>query len=302
MKRAFGPTGVKVSVIGQGTAWMGAPGQVQSDIKALLRGLDLGLNHIDTAEMYGKSEPMVGIALTHHRAIHNRRDEVFLVSKVKPPNASYAGTIEACEKSLDKLRVDYLDLYLLHYPEPDEDPPLSETMRAMEELIRQGKIRAIGISNFYTVEQVKEVEATLGKEPLACNQVEYSLGRRRIECSLLPYCQSKNIAIVGYGPLGRAQGRGKWVAEPGDGVRSPLPDRDSPGGRVLIEIAKAHDATIVQVVLAFLVHEPGTFTIPKAGRIKHVEENAGALHLRLTPQDVSAIDAAFPITDYAFSL
>ncbi len=296
MKRAFGPTGVEVPIIGQGTAWMGAPGKVKSDIEALWRGLDLGLNHIDTAEMYGKSEDLIGIALA------NRRDDVFLVSKIKPPHATYAGTIKACERSLAKLKTDYLDLYLLHYPEPHEHPPLRDTMRAMEELVRMGKIRAIGISNFYTVGQVKAAEEALEKEPLACNQVEYSLGRRGIERELLPYCQSKNIAIVGYGPLGRAQGRGAWVDEPGEGVRSPRPEPVSPGGRVLIEIAESHDATMVQVILAWLVHKEGTFTIPKAGQIKHVEENAGALHLRLTPQDVSAIEASFPITDYIFSL
>lgn len=236
------------------------------EVAALRRGLELGLTHVDTAELYGEAEDVTGEALA------GRREGVFLVSKVLPSNASYAGTIEACERSLDKLGTDHLDLYLLHWP---GSHPLRETCRALEELVARGKTRWIGVSNFDT-DELREVEACLSKEPLACNQVYYDLEHRGIERELLPYCQSREVALVGYSPFGSGAFR-RLAADP-----------------TLQRIADARGASVAQVVLAFLTREEGTFTIPKASSLAHVEDNAGALALRLEPGEVAAIDAAFP--------
>lgn len=273
MQRSFGPTGVEVPVVGQGTWQMGR--DRARDVAALRRGLELGLTHVDTAELYGAAESVAG------QAIAGRRDRVFLVSKVLPSNASYAGTIAACERSLDALGTDHLDLYLLHWP---GSHPLGETMRALEELVARGKVRALGVSNFDTAE-LKAAREALTREPLACNQVYYDLEHRGIEVELLPYCQAHGIALVGYSPFGSGA----------------FPDVER-GNAALLRVAEAHDATPAQVVLAFLTREPHTFTIPKASSLEHVEDNAGALELRLTPEDVARIDAAFPAPDHPVPL
>jgi diketogulonate reductase-like aldo/keto reductase len=193
IKRKFGRTNIEVPVIGQGT-WMieGDRNTERLAIEALRLGLDLGMTHIDTAEMYGNGrvEEMVAETIT------GRREEVFLVSKVLPSNASYEGTIRACERSLKRLKTDWLDMYLLHWPGAH---PIRETMRAMEKLVAEGLIRLIGVSNF-DVEELKAAEKALRNEPMACDQVLYHLGYRGIERRLLPYCTKRKIAVVGYAP------------------------------------------------------------------------------------------------------
>jgi diketogulonate reductase-like aldo/keto reductase len=267
MKRRFGPSEIEVPVIGQGTWQMGR--DPDAEVAALRRGLELGLTHVDTAEMYGPAEDVTGQALAD-----GRRDGVFLVSKVLPSHASYAGTIEACERSLDTLGTDHLDLYLLHWP---GSHPIAETMRGLEELVAQGKTRLIGVSNFDT-DGLRAAEAALTRERLACNQVHYDMEHRGIERQLLPYCQERQIALVGYSPFGQGA----------------LPSPTSRGGEALARVAAAHEATPTQVILAFLTRLEGTFTIPKASRLAHVEDNAAALGLRLSDAEINELDAAFP--------
>jgi len=272
IKRKFSWAGVDVPVIGQGT-WMieGSGDARRQAIKALQQGLDLGLTHIDTAEMYGNGlvEELVA------EAIEGRRDEVFLVSKVLPSNASYEGTIKACKRSLKRLKTDRLDLYLLHWP---SNHPIKETMRAMEKLVAEGMIKLIGVSNF-DLQELEEAEQALSKQQLACNQVFYHLGYRGIERHLLPYCTKNGIAVVGYSPFGH-----------GD-----FPSPQSAGGRVLAEIAERHNRTPRQVALNFLTLHPNVFTIPKAGHPEHAKENSGAVSWSLTGEDIAAIDRAFPV-------
>ena len=268
-RRPFGATGAQVPVIGQGT-WQMEADDRRTAVAALRRGLDLGLTHVDTAEMYGRGavEELVG------EAVAGRRDEVFLVSKVLPQNASRAGTVAACERSLRRLGTDRLDCYLLHWPGRH---PLAETFRGFEQLLADGKIRAFGVSNF-GVEDLEHAAALGPVERIACNQVLYHLGERAIEHDVVPWCALRGVALVGYSPFGSGA----------------FPAPRSAGGRVLAEVAAAHGATPRQVALAYLVRDPHTFTIPKAGRRAHVEENAAAAALRLAPEDVARLEAAFP--------
>ncbi|MBI4538407.1 MAG: aldo/keto reductase [Gemmatimonadetes bacterium] len=263
-RRPFGPTRPDVPVIGQGT-WLMERARKRS-IAALRRGLDLGMTHIDTAEMYGdgRVEELVG------EAIAGRRDEVFLVSKVLPENASRKGTVAACERSLRRLRTEGLDLYLLHWP---GDHPLEDTIAAFEELTGAGKIRAYGVSNF-DVKDLRHAVSLAGPGRIACNQVLYHLRERAIEHAVLPFCAERGIALVAYSPF--AQG--------------DFPERS----RELRAIAGAHGATPRQVALAFLTRHPSVFAIPKAGRSEHVEENAAAGELVLSNDELAEIDRAFP--------
>ena len=270
--RKFGWTGVEVPIIGQGT-WMidGNSEKESRAIQTLRLGLDLGMNHIDTAEMYGNGhvEELVG------EAIAGRRDEIFLVSKVLPSNASYEGTIKACKRSLKRLKTDWLDLYLLHWR---GSYPLSETMRAMEKLVAEGLVKYIGVSNF-DVEDLKEAEQVLQTEQIACNQVLYNLRDRGIERRLLPYCSKKRIAIVGYAPFGHGN----------------FPSPSSREGKLLIEIGRRHNRTPKQVALNYLTRHPSTFTIPKTTRSQRVRENSGGVGWQLTEDEVNEIDRAFPL-------
>jgi len=261
--RPFGGTGESVAVIGQGTWGMGESRRTEKDeIAALRLGIELGMTHIDTAEMYadGGSERVVG------RAVEGRRARVFIATKLWPDNASYAGTLKACQQSLRRLGTDCVDLYLLHWPSTH---PIRETMRAMEELVGRGQIRYIGVSNF-DVSQLKAAQAALTRERLACNQVLYHLRDRKIERDLLPYCETENIAVVGYTPLVKG-GFHKGV---------------------VAEIAKKHNRTPRQVALNFLTRHPSLFTIPKASQAEHVRENAAALDITLSPDDLKAIGQA----------
>ncbi|SPF56913.1 conserved hypothetical protein [Candidatus Sulfopaludibacter sp. SbA4] len=258
--------------IGQGT-WMieGARDAERRAVEALRVGIDLGLTHIDTAELYGngRSEELVG------EAIAGRRDEVFLASKVLPSNASFDGTLRACERSLKRLGTDHLDLYMLHWK---DRYPIAETMRAMERLIDQRQIRFAGVSNF-DVAEVQEAQAALRNHRLASNQVLYHLRERAIERHLIPYCQEHQIAVVGYTPFGREK----------------FPGPDSAGGKVLAEIAARTGRTGRQVILNFLTRLPDVFTIPKAASAEHTRENASGTGWRLSAEDIAAIDRAFPV-------
>ena len=269
-RHAFGPLPREVPVVGQGT-WMFEASGPERAIAALKRGLDLGMTHIDTAELYGAGVAEQLIA----RAIHGRRDEVFLVSKVLPENASRRGTAIACENSLARLGTDRLDCYMLHWR---GSHPLAETIEAFEQLQRNGKILSWGVSNF-DVDDLDQALAIAGEGRIACNQVLYHLAERAIEHAVLPWCERHRVAVVGYSPL--AQGR--------------FPAAPTPGGRVLHKIAEAHRATPRQVALAFLVRRSSLFTIPKAARAEHAAENAAAGDLHLSDADIAAIDAAFPL-------
>jgi diketogulonate reductase-like aldo/keto reductase len=227
------------------------------------------MTHIDTAEMYGtgRVEEFLGTALAGVE-----RARLFVTTKVLPSNASYRGTLEAADRSLRRLRMDYVDLYLLHWPAED---PLEETMRAMARLVADGKVRFVGVSNF-DVPEMLEAVSHLDGIPLACNQVLYHLRERTVERRVIPAARERGIAIVGYTPFGRGS---------------------FPSSNVLDRIAGKHAATVRQVILAFLTRFENAFAIPKASQIAHVEENAGAGDVRLDEDDIAAIDAAFPAGD-----
>ncbi|KRE00530.1 oxidoreductase [Bosea sp. Root670] len=269
MQRSFGASGPSVPPIGQGS-WYSEQGDRREAIAAFRRGLDLGLSHIDTAEMYGdgRSEALIG------EAIEGRRDEVFLVSKVLPHNASRRGVQAACERSLKHLRTDRLDCYLLHWRGPH---PLAETFSAFEALKQEGKILSWGVSNF-DEDDLDEALATAGPGKIACNQVLYHLRERAIEHAVIPWCEHNGVAVTAYSPFGH----------------DDFPAAGSAPGKVLAEIAASHGATPRQVALAFLTRRESVFTIPKAGRVPHVEDNAGALNLALSDAEIARIDAAFP--------
>jgi len=265
-RRPFGPSKHEVAVIGQGTWYVAGPAAEA----ALRRGLDLGMTHIDTAEMYGDgaAEETVGAAIA------GRRDDVFLVSKVLPHNASRTGTVAACERSLARLRTDRLDCYLLHWR---GQYPLAETIAAFDKLQQAGKILSWGVSNFDEAD-LAEALAIAGPGRIACNQVLYHLQERAIEHTVIPWCEKQGVAVVAYSPFGH----------------SDFPDAQTKGGRVLHGIAAAHKATARQVALRFLVRTPVLFTIPKASNLKHVADNAAAGDLYLSSDDIARLEAAFP--------
>jgi len=274
-RRRLGSTKHEVAVIGLGT-WYLERGDRASAIAALRRGLDLGMNHIDTAEYYGVAENVTG------EAIAGRRDDVFLVSKVMPGNASRTGTMAACERSLARLRTDHLDCYLLHWR---GEHPLAETFAAFEQLKHDGKILSWGVSNF-DLADLEEAWALAGDGRLVCNQVLYHLEQRAIEHAVIPWCEQHGVAVVGYSPFGHGN----------------FPGPRTKGGQVLVEIAHAHGATPRQVALRFLVRQPALFTIPKASSPEHAAENAAAGALRLTDTELARIDRAFPLGPRPHSL
>jgi diketogulonate reductase-like aldo/keto reductase len=263
----FGSDGPKVPVIGQGT-WYIDRGDRAGAVAALRRGIDLGMTHIDTAEMYGDAEPVVA------EAIAGRRDDVFLVSKVLPSNASRRGTITACERSLKRLKTDRLDCYLLHWR---GSYPLAETVAAFEELAGAGKIRSWGVSNFDTGD-LDEMLAVAGKGKIACNQVLYHLKERAIEHAVIPWCERHGVAVVAYSPFGH----------------NDFPSPRSQPGAVLQTIAKKHGVSPRQIVLSFLTRKPVVFAIPKASSAEHAADNAAAGKLKLGDDEIAALDQAFP--------
>jgi diketogulonate reductase-like aldo/keto reductase len=266
-KQKFGSNGPEVSVIGQGT-WYIDRGDRRTAVAALRRGIDLGMTHIDTAEMYGDAELVVA------EAIAGQRDEVFLVSKVLPSNASRRGTIMACERSLARLKTDRLDCYLLHWR---GSHPLAETVAAFEQLVSSGKIRSWGVSNF-DADDLDEMLAVAGEGKIACNQVLYHLRERAIEHAVIPWCEQHGVAVVAYSPFGH----------------DDFPQPRSKGGEVLQAIAEKHRATQRQVALSFLTRRPSVVAIPKASSPGHATENAEAGDLELGSGEIAALDNAFP--------
>ena len=268
--REFGSTGRRVAAVGQGS-WRAEEAGAAAVIASLRRGIDLGLTHIDTAEMYGAgaAETLIG------EAIAGRRDQIFLVSKVLPGNASRRGTVAACERSLARLKTDRLDCYLLHWR---GSYPLEETIAAFESLIGSGKILSWGVSNF-DVDDLDEVASIAGAAHPVCNQVLYHLKERAIEHAVLPWCEKHGTAVVAYTPFGQTPG---------------IFAGRGPQAEALRAVAAARGATVRQVALAFLLRHRHTFVIPKAAGLGHVEENAGAAALALSETDLERIDAAFP--------
>jgi diketogulonate reductase-like aldo/keto reductase len=237
----------------------------RDEVAALQVGLDLGMTLIDTAEMYGNgaAEELVG------EAVAGRRDEVFLVSKVLPSNATRRGTVTACERSLRRLRTDRLDLYLLHWRGPT---PFEETLAVFEELVQAGKVRYWGVSNF-DPDDMEELVGVPGGGSAATDQVLYNLTRRGIEYDLLPWCREHNIPIMAYSPIEQ----GRLLSHP-----------------ELKKVAARRDATLAQVALAWVLTREGVLPIPKAGTPEHVRENRAALDVRLTKEDLATLDRAFP--------
>jgi diketogulonate reductase-like aldo/keto reductase len=266
-QQKFGTNGPEVPVIGQGTWYIDRGGR-KGAVAALRRGIDLGMTHIDTAEMYGDAELVVA------EAIAGRRDDVFLVSKVLPSNASRRGTITACERSLARLKTDRLDCYLLHWR---GSYPLSETVAAFEQLVSAGKIRSWGVSNF-DADDLDEMLAAAGQGRIACNQVLYHLKQRAIEHAVIPWCEQHGVAVVAYSPFGH----------------DDFPSARSKAGEVLQAIAQAHGASPRQVALGFLTREPQVLAIPKASSEQHAADNAAAGTLKLGSDEIAALDLAFP--------
>jgi len=261
------PDGLEVPALGQGTWHMGESARLkQQEITALKLGIELGMTLIDTAEMYGSGGAEEMIA----EAIAGRRDELFLVSKIYPHNASRTGVPAACERSLRRLRTDRIDLYLLHWP---GSHPLAETVDAFEALKAGGKIRYWGVSNFDTAE-IKQVSSLPNGAACATDQVLYNPDTRGIEFDLLPWCAHQHMPIMAYSPVGQG----------GRLLRS----------KALAAVAKRHEATPAQIAIAWSLRSGAAISIPKATNPAHVRENAAAGDITLTAQDLAEIDAAHP--------
>ncbi|QQG48264.1 MAG: aldo/keto reductase [archaeon] len=258
--RRLGKTNEKLSVIGMGTWRIGvfsSPEEKAKQTAAIRRGLDLGMNLIDTAEMYagGRSEETVG------EAIRERRDDAFIATKVSPENLSRTSVISSCNSSLKRLGTDHIDLYQVHWPNPSI--PIEETMRAMEELVDQGKVRYIGVSNF-SVPQTEEAKSALRKNELASNQVEYSLVSRGVERDILPYCERERISLIAYTPLARGS---------------------IPSSRFPAPIRERYGMTPAQMMLNWVTRSERVLAIPKTARADHMEENANSVSVRFTQEE-----------------
>jgi diketogulonate reductase-like aldo/keto reductase len=277
-RKSLGKTGESVAAIGLGTWNMG--GRESPDyrdderlIEAIRYAVELGMNHIDTAEMYaaGHAEELVGEAVKQFS-----RDEVFIATKVWPSNLRYEDVIRSCRRSLERLQLKYVDLYMVHWPNPRI--PLQETMKAMEKLVEDGLVRYIGVSNF-DVELLEEAMNALKREEIVANQVKYSLEAREVERELIPFCERNGITVTAYTPLGK----GRIPAEAAS---------NTPEGKILAEMAQRYGKTPVQIALNWVIWRPNVITIPKAARKEHLEENAGAAGWRLTEEDYKRLSAA----------
>ena len=258
-------SGKEIPILGQGTWRMGEnSSQKQKEIDALRLGLDLGMTLIDTAEMYGEGGAEEVVA----EAIAGRREEVYLVSKFYPYNASYDGLIAACDRSLSRLKTDYLDLYLLHWR---GSVPLSETLEGLQHLKQAGKILDYGVSNFDT-DDMKEAESLPGGEEIVTNQVLYNLKRRGIEWDLLPWCKQRSIPIMAY---------------------SPVEQRAFVNDSKLANIATKYNATSTQIALSWLLHQDNIISIPKAVNPDHIRANRTVLDIKLTQEELQELDRAF---------
>lgn len=257
--------GTVVPSLGQGTWYMGEDESRRTDeVRALQHGIELGMTVIDTAEMYADG----GAEIVTGEALAGRRDKVFLISKVLPSNASLRGTIEACERSLRRLRTDHIDLYLLHWRGRYS---LEETVEAMHRLQQDGKIGMWGVSNF-DVDDMEELYQT-GCTDCATNEVLYNLSRRGVEYDLLPWSQKASMPVIAYSPI-----------EQGRILNNPT----------LANIAHRHGKTPAQIALAWVLSHKGVMPIPKASNIKHVEQNAESLRIELTHDDMALLERAFP--------
>lgn len=274
--KELGKSGQNISVLGLGTWGIGGFSSriLKGDdegAQALRLGLELGIRFIDTAEMYahGHSEEVVA------KAVKFDRESVFIATKVSPQHLSHDDVIKSCEASLRRLETTFIDLYQVHWPNPSI--PITETMKAMELLVTEGKVRHIGVSNF-SVRQTREAQEALSKNSLASNQVEYSLVDRSIEEDLLPYSQKEHITIIAYSPVARGQ-----IPHGGRGER----------WRVLDDIASKYGKTRTQVALNWLIAKDAVVAIPKAASLNHVKENAGAAGWRMSPEDYEALSRVF---------
>ncbi|HTS91518.1 MAG TPA: aldo/keto reductase [Stellaceae bacterium] len=260
------PSGAPIPVLGLGTWRMGESGSRGADIVNALRlGIDLGMTLIDTAEMYGEGGAEEVVA----KAIAGRRQEVFLVSKVYPHNATRAGVVAACERSLKRLGTDYLDLYLLHWI---GSVPFEETLAGFATLLEAGKIRSHGVSNFDTSD-MERWRKLKGGSAVATDQVLFNLARRGVEWDLLPWCRKHRVPVMAYSPVDQ----GSLLSK-----------------RPLRQVAAGRGVTPAQVALAWLLHQEGVVAIPKAAQAEHVRENRAALELELTPEELKELDRAFP--------
>lgn len=266
--KELGRTGEKISTIGMGTWKVGdatRPQERQEELLALRRGLELGINLIDTAEMYGdgKAERLVA------ETIKGTRDKAFVATKVWPNHLHYDDVILSCNRSLERLGLAQVDLYQVHWPNPKI--PISETMRAMEKLVEAGKVRFIGVSNF-GVEETKEAKESLKKNELVSNQVEYSLANRSIERSVLPYAEQERMTVIAYSPLARGN----------------IPMRRMPR-----EILDRYHMKPAQAALNWVTRHGSVVAIPKAAKLDHAEENATSVSVRFTPEEYERISLAF---------
>jgi diketogulonate reductase-like aldo/keto reductase len=268
MKTVILSDGKRVPTLGQGTWRMGESKSARaSEIAALRLGIALGMSLIDTAEMYGDGGAEEIVA----EAIHGQREGIFVVTKVYPHNASRSELPKACERSLKRLHIDAIDLYLLHWRE--RTPPLEETVDAFEKLRAAGKIKRWGVSNF-DLDDMEELLSLEDGSNCAANQVLYNLQNREIEFDLLPWSHTYKIPIMAYSPVGHS----------GQLLRNAL----------LKRIAQSHDATPAQIALAWVLRQPGVIAIPKASNEKHVRENAPSIDIKLTKEDLAALDEEFP--------
>jgi diketogulonate reductase-like aldo/keto reductase len=260
------PDGETVPAFGLGTWHMGEDRRrAAEEVAAVKLGIELGMMLIDTAEMYGNGAAEEIVA----QAAAGLRDQLFIVSKVLPHNATQKGVVEACERSLKRLKTDHIDLYLLHWR---GSVPLAETLAGFARLKRDGKIRHHGVSNFNTDDMKEWVGLTDG-ETVASNQILYNLARRGPQWELIPWCRERAIAIMAYSPIDQ----GRLL-----------------GNRTLREVAARHGASAAQVALAWLLRQDGMIVIPKATKLEHVRDNRGALDLAFDAEDLAALDRAFP--------
>jgi diketogulonate reductase-like aldo/keto reductase len=265
--REIGRTGEKIPVVGMGTWAIGNSSgeQRREEIKAIQRGIELGMRFIDTAEVYGhgRSESLVG------DAIKDCRDDVFLATKVAPENFAYDDVIRSCETSIQRLGVKFVDLYQLHWPNPRIR--IQETMRAMEELVATGKTRYVGVSNF-SVEQTMQAQESLPRSELVSNQVRYSVTSRSIEADVLPFCRKEKITVIAY---------------------SPLDTGNMPVSRIPKEMLAKYEMTPAQLMLNWVTYQEPVVAIPKAGRASHIEENAKSVDVRISKADYDALSKKF---------
>ena len=275
--KSLGRSGVKIPVLGLGTWKMGSMGSLnaavdEAAVRALRLGMDLGMGFIDTAEVYGGGHAEEVVA----EALRGKRDSIFLATKVSPGHLTYDGVLKSCDASLKRLETKYVDLYQIHWP--NSRIPIEETMKAMERLVKDGKVRHVGVSNF-SVRQTQQAQEALSRVQLASNQVEYSLMERSIEKELLPFALRAGITIIAYSPLAR-------------GLISRQSKREEPW-RSLTQIASRYGKTVTQLALNWLIAKEPVVAIPKAADLEHVRENVDAQGWKLLEQDEESISRIF---------